>query len=160
MHWADERSWEEKFQELLRHIDDLAFRGKIVGLVGASAGASAVINAYAARPKTVTGVVVIAGKINRPQNIREHYRHNNPSFVASAYAGEKSLAGLNANRRRRILSLYGLLDEVIVKKDSKISGAHNRLSPSIGHGATIATQIIFGAPYFLHFLKNAVKSLQ
>ncbi|HVV67322.1 MAG TPA: hypothetical protein VHB72_04650 [Candidatus Saccharimonadales bacterium] len=160
MNWADERPWEQKFEEFLGHIDDLASQGKKVGLVGASAGASAVINAYKARPNEVCGTVTIAGKINRPQNIRKRYRRNNPSFVASAYAGEKSLAGLTAPQRRKILSLYGLLDEIIVKKDSKMPGAYNRLSPSIGHGITIATQIIFGAPFFIRFLKRTAKNLQ
>jgi dienelactone hydrolase len=159
MDWANSRPWKEKFQEFVAHIDDLSSQGKKIGLVGASAGASAAINAYAARGEDVIGVVTIAGKINRPQNIGARYRNNNPSFVDSAYAGEESLASLSAKQREHMLAIYGTLDEVIARRDSKISGGHNRLSLTIGHGVTIAIQIIFGAPFFLRFLKHQVKPL-
>ena len=60
--WADKEPFEPKFQRLLAKIDDLSTDGNYVSLVGVSAGASAVLNAYAER-KNLTGVVCICGKI-------------------------------------------------------------------------------------------------
>src|SRR5947209_4364524 len=60
MNWSDDEPWNSKFKRLLARIDDLTAQHKQVALAGASAGASAVINAYAARKDTVVGCVLIA----------------------------------------------------------------------------------------------------
>jgi hypothetical protein len=158
MHWGDRRPWDSKCRELLERIDTLTRQGNIVGLVGASAGASAAINAFAECP-TVVGVVCIAGMINRPDTIVRHFRQNNPSFVESAYRCQEALRKLGASRRQQILSRYALIDEVIRKENSQIPGARNRRSPSIGHFLTITTQITLGAPSFLRFLKKQADTL-
>jgi hypothetical protein len=61
---------------------------------------------------------------------------------------------LTASDRARILSRYAVLDERVTRQDSLVPGAHNRLSPTIGHVPTIAAQLILGAPSFLRFLKR------
>ncbi len=154
MKWGDKEPWAPKFDRLLGRIDELAAAGTLVGLVGASAGASAVLNAYAARQGKVIGVVCIAGKINRPEVIRQHYRDTNPAFVTSAIACQESLTALDEAARQRILSKYAWFDEVVTTKDSHLSGAHNRRSPTILHGLTIAYQLTFGARANLRFLKQ------
>jgi hypothetical protein len=159
MHWADKEAWESKFTCLLNRIDELHEQGKAVALAGASAGAGAVINAFAARQDKIVGCVLIAGKVNRPQAIGQRYRNENPSFITSAYDCEKALKTLGANARKRILSRYALIDETVYKPDSCIPGARNRLSPTISHVGTIAFQITLGAPSFIRWLKRlAVKS--
>ena len=157
MDWADDRSWKSKFKLLLGRIDDLAAAGQKVALVGASAGGSAVINTYAARQDKISGIVCIAGKVNNPETIGQRYRRRNRSFVESADQCADSLKLLNEARRKRISSRYGIFDELVPKKDSRIPGAHNRVVLSAGHGINIATQIIFGAPFFIRFLKNQAK---
>ncbi|PIZ62904.1 hypothetical protein COY17_01630 [Candidatus Saccharibacteria bacterium CG_4_10_14_0_2_um_filter_52_9] len=154
MKWADDVKWEVKFGRLLARIDELIKDDRTVGLVGASAGGSAVINAFAARKDRVVGVVLIAGKVNRPEAIGARYRQNNPSFIESAYAAPLALKTLNAKDRRRILSRYALADETVYKPDSRIPGARNRLSPTIGHAPTIGLQLIIGAPSFIRWLKR------
>jgi hypothetical protein len=154
VNWGDKGPWEPKFQRLLARIDVLTSDGKRVGLVGVSAGASAVINAYAARKDQVVGVVCIAGKINRPQHIAKHYARKNPALITSVHDCEKAIATLNSNDRSHILSRFAVLDGIVPKIDSRVSGAHNRLSPTIGHTPTIAIQITCGAPSFLQFLKS------
>jgi hypothetical protein len=52
-------------------IKELHGQDRIVSLVGASAGAGAAINAFAARKNIVNGVVCIAGKVNNPDAIGE-----------------------------------------------------------------------------------------
>jgi len=154
LNWRDDITWVVKFQKLLERIDQLTKEGKSVALVGISAGASAAINAYAARSDSLVGIVCIAGKINRPETIGSRYRQNNPSFVTSAEAAPTALARISAKDRKRILSRYAILDTVVARSDSHIPGAHNRVVPSIGHVITIATQISLGAPSFIRFLKR------
>jgi hypothetical protein len=154
MHWADKEPWAPKFRRLLKRIDELDRAGKAIALVGASAGATAVINAYAARPDKIVGCVLIAGKVNRPDAIGQRYRDENPAFITSAYDCHQALKTLDAAARRRILSRYALFDETVYRPDSRIPGAHNRTVPTIGHVPTIATQITLGAPSFIHFLKH------
>jgi pimeloyl-ACP methyl ester carboxylesterase len=154
MNWADGTDWPAKFDRLLARIDQLAASGKDVGLVAVSAGASAAMNAFAARKDVLVGVVCIAGKINRPETIGRRYADQNPAFVTSAKNCQQALASLDQADRRRILSRYALIDETVTRADSRVPGAHNRLVPSIGHFITIAMQITLGAPSFIRFLKR------
>lgn len=157
MNWAGKEAWQPKSERLLGAIDGAFAEGKTVGLVGASAGAAAVINAYAARKDKVVGCVLIAGKVNRPEAIGQRYRRDDPAFVTAAYNCAQALQTLGAQDRQRILSRYALADETVYKPDSRIPGAHNRMVPTIGHVVTIATQLIFGAPSFIRFLKKCAK---
>jgi pimeloyl-ACP methyl ester carboxylesterase len=154
MNWGDNVPWTSKLQNLLKRIDVLAAAGRPVALVAASAGASAAINAFAVRRETVTGVVCIAGKVNRPEVIGQRFRRHNPAFVESVQAAAESLQALQPADRRRILNRYAVLDTYVAKADSHIAGARNRRVPSIGHFITIATQISLGAPGFIRFLKR------
>jgi pimeloyl-ACP methyl ester carboxylesterase len=153
LNWADDVPWQTKFQSLLNRIDELGSAGRKVSLVGVSAGASAAINAYAERP-AIHGVVLIAGKVNRPAAIGRRYRQNEPSFVTSAEHAPDSLGKLSPADRRRILSRFAVLDGVVTRKDSTIPDARNRISPTIGHVLTIAVQITLGAPSFIRFLER------
>lgn len=153
MNWADNEPWQLKLERLLARIDAAVAHDRPVALVGVSAGASAVINAYALRQDVIVGCVLIAGKANRPEAVGARYRKSDPAFVTSIYDAQASLERLNAAHRRRILSLYALLDEIVPKVDSQITGAVNRRVPTIGHFFTIASQLTLGAPYFIHHVK-------
>ena len=157
MNWADDVAWKKKFNALLKRIDGLYAKGEKIALVGISAGGSAVINAYAARPNKIVGVACIAGKINQPEKIGPRYHNRNPSFVESAKNSPLSVDKLTEAQRSKILSRYGVFDPLVSKTDSRVPGARNRLSPTIGHVMTIAYQITIGAPSLLHFLKKQMK---
>ena len=156
MNWHDNEPWPKKLDKITARIDRLKSESKLVALVGASAGASAAINAYAARKDDVIGLVTIAGKINNPQSIGPRYRQNNPAFVESAYQCEQSLKKLNEADLKKVLCRYAVFDEVIARQDSVIQGAKNQMIPTLGHAITIAIQITLGAPSFIRFLKKQV----
>ncbi len=157
MNWADGAPYKLKSAALLRLIDSELAKNRQVSLVGASAGAGAVINTFAVR-KQLTGVVCIAGKIHRPEAIGASYRQKNSAFITSAYQVQSSLDSLDFDAdRRRILSRYGLIDPIVPKQDSIVPGARNQVVASIGHALTIATQLVFGAPSFIRFLKHLAK---
>jgi len=153
MNWSDNEAFAPKLERLLKLIDSLSKQAP-VGLVAASAGASAALNAWAARPQAIVGVVCIAGKINNPSTIGNSYQQKNPAFWESAQLSAKSLASLSARDRKRLLSIYGMADELVPARDSKVSGAYNRQVKTMGHAIIIATQLAYGAPRFLRFLKS------
>lgn len=158
MNWGDGKPFGPKLDGLLQLIDQLKTDDSSVSLVGASAGAGAVINAFAARKGKITGVVCICGKVNNAQTIGPGYSRNNPAFIDSANQVQPSLDQLDIDKDRpKILSRYAVIDPVVPQQDSVIAGAVNKTVPSFGHSSTIATQLLFGAPTFLHFLKNLDK---
>lgn len=153
MNWADGEAFAPKLARLLALIDKLAVNGS-VSLVAASAGAGAAINAFAARKNQIEGVVCIAGKIHYPEAIGERLIDKNPAFWESSQQVASSLNSLTAADRQRILSIRGLIDPLVPARDSRLDGAHNRVTWTFGHLITIATQLVFGAPFFLRFLKR------
>jgi pimeloyl-ACP methyl ester carboxylesterase len=158
MIWGDGESFAPKLQKLLDKIDNLHDRGHKVSLVGASAGAGAVLNTFAARKNKISGVICIAGKINNPEGIGDSYRRRSSAFVESSYQVQTSLDKLDfENDRSRIQSRYAMFDPVIPTRDSEVVGGHNKTVATIGHSATIATQLLFGAPFFIRFLKQSAK---
>lgn len=154
MYWGDKNPWAPKFKRLLTRIDELTSEGKFVGVVAASAGASAAINVFAARPNKVVGLVLIAGKVNRPDAIHPIHLTKNPAMPESVKQAVQSLRQLDSAKRRRILSRYGIFDEYVKKADSYIPGAHNKRVLTAGHFLNIAFQLVFGAPSFINFLKR------
>ncbi|MDL2342074.1 MAG: hypothetical protein QFB87_03290 [Patescibacteria group bacterium] len=153
MNWAD-GEWAPKLEKILKAIDTAVANGQDVALVGASAGGCAVVTAYAARQDVVTGVVVIAGKVNRPQTVGHGYKSKNPAFWTAINAAQPALASLGPDKRSKILSRRGLLDEVVLPSDNIIAGAVNRVTPSIGHVITIGSQLLLGASSFIKFLRK------
>jgi predicted alpha/beta hydrolase family esterase len=157
--WADGEEWDPKFDRLLGRIDSATSAGKAVGLVGASAGATAVINAFHARQNSVVGVVLISGKINRPHAISPSLTRKNAAFGPAAHRAFIALSELSKVERSRIMSRYAMIDPIVPVVDSHVPGAHNRVQLSLGHAFTIATQMFFGAPLFIRFLRKQAKSI-
>jgi pimeloyl-ACP methyl ester carboxylesterase len=156
MNWADGKPFDTKLDKIIAKIDEQHAKGRTVFLVGASAGGGAVINAFAARKDKVGGVVAISGKINNPEGIGPKYSGPNPAFVESAYMVQPSLDKLDFEHDRpRIQSRYAFFDPIVPMSDSKVIGAINKTVPSVGHATTIATQLLFGAPFFLRWLKHS-----
>src|SRR6478752_6076210 len=62
MHWYDSEPYQDKFERLLKVVDRHLEAGETVSLVGASAGASVALNAFADRQEKVNGLVGLCGK--------------------------------------------------------------------------------------------------
>jgi pimeloyl-ACP methyl ester carboxylesterase len=153
--WGDGEPFAPKLERLLKRIDELHAEGHKVSLVAASAGAGAAINAFAQRKNVLNGIVCIAGKVNSPGTIGENYRDTNPDFIESADQVQFSLDKLDFDTDRpRIMSRYAFFDPLIPKQHSEVAGGKNVMVWTIGHSVTIATQLLFGAPIFISFLKQ------
>jgi pimeloyl-ACP methyl ester carboxylesterase len=153
--WGDGEPFAPKLDRLIKRIDELHAKGHKVSLVAASAGAGAAINAFTHRKDVINGVVCIAGKVNSPGTIGESYRDMNPDFFDSANQVQFSLDNLDFDTDRpRIMSRYAFFDPLIPKQHSEVAGGKNVMVWTIGHSVTIATQLLFGAPIFISFLKQ------
>ncbi len=154
MHWRDKEAFAPKLERLLKMIDQLAANGDKVSLVGTSAGASAVLVAFAARLDKVSGVVCICGKINHPETIHPGRFVQNPAFKESLAKLQEVLPKLDGTARSRIMSIHPLADESVPPADTIIQGAHEKLVPTVGHAISIGVTLIFAAFSMMRFLKH------
>lgn len=133
MGWSDEKeTFDERFEELLQKIDTRAESEKVV-VVGASAGASAAISAYAKRNKKVEGIVSICGELRGSKDVPSLAFHANPQFKASLELMEQIIPSLTAVDRKRILTLRPRLDTVVQPDEAWLDGAVNEQMPVWGH---------------------------
>lgn len=152
--WAGSEAWKPKFQKLLAKIDKYANQGHQVSLVGASAGASAVLNAYMARADKIAGLVYICAKINGPETVGEKVYRENPAFKTSLYELQGNLARLTAADKRKMLSLYSPADKTLPHAATVVPDVMERQLPRLGHGKAILYSLSFGAGTTIRFLKS------
>lgn len=152
--WSDKEDFEPKLARLLRKIDALKKKGKPVSLVGVSAGAGAVLNAFALRKDAITGVVCIGGKINNPQSINHKVYEINPAFKQSLMLLQKNLKKLNQAERKRIMSIHPLEDKQVPPADTLIRGATEKTVPVTGHIKGIFYTVMFRGRMIGTFLKK------
>jgi pimeloyl-ACP methyl ester carboxylesterase len=154
MPWLGPESYEVKFQRLLGEIDKHAAKGHDVALIGASAGASAVLNAYVAQPDKIKGVVLLCAKVNYPETVSQKTYARNPAFKESLEQLQTNLTKLTVRQKERILSYYSPADGTIPYEGSIIPGVQDRRLPALKHGRAIIYGITFGAPGFIRYLKQ------
>lgn len=153
MHWSDQRSFAAKLEAFLAAIDYELNQGHRVSLVGASAGASAVINAFAARKDRLHRVVCISGKLHNPESIA-HTFASHPSFAESLAFLPANIERLHSTDRSRILSLHPWRDSMVPVPDTRIDGANEGTLPIIGHVLSIAYAITIGSARIAKYLKS------
>lgn len=154
MRWASDEPYENKQRRLLRLIDRLHGEGKQVSLVGASAGASAAVNAFAARPETIAGIVCICGKLAHPETISAETYRRNPPFERSMELLPANLERLGPAGRSRILSLKPLADESVPPADTYVADARTGTLPMYGHVTGIAYALTLGSGRIIRFLRR------
>lgn len=154
MHWNDKEAFAPKLERLLQMIDSLAQNGDKVSLVGASAGASVVLAAYAARQDKVAGVACISGKINHPETVSPAHFIENPAFQESLAELQRILPKLGQGARARIMSIRPLRDGSVAPADTIIPGAREEIIPTAGHAFSIVMALTFCAYPMLKFLKR------
>lgn len=154
MPWAGDEAYQAKKARLVARIDSYAAAGHTVSLVGASAGASAVINAYVQRKDIIQSLICIAGKINGPETVSAATYSRNPAFKTSMDELQRSLAQLNDRDRAKLLSLYSEGDTSVPHEATVIPGVEERTLPRLGHGKAIIYSLTVGAPIIISYLKR------
>ena len=151
--WSKKEGFRLKLNRLIQKIDEFSELEENVYLVGVSAGASAVINAYSVR-KNVKGIVCICGKINNPQTVNEQRFIDNPAFKESLYGVQKSLRGLSALELQRIMSIHPLEDRTVPPKDTLIPGAREYTVHTKGHVPSIYYCLFFKGRMISEFFRS------
>ncbi len=154
MPWLGEGAFQPKLQDLLDQIDTYHGRDYKVSLIGASAGASAVLHAYVQRRDKINGLVYICGKINRPETVSDRTYGENPAFKESLYTLSGTLKQLAAEDKRQMLSVYSPADTTVTYRDTIIPGIPEKSLPALRHGVAIIYAITFGALGLIRFLKQ------
>jgi len=154
MWWATGKALEPKLKRLLDKVDELVAAGHEVSLVGSSAGASAVLLAFAQRHSHISGVVCICGKIQHPETINPMYFKVNPAFKTALEELQDVLPTLAPAVRYRIMSIHPLRDDQVPPADTIIRGAREKTIWTSGHVFSIAVALTLFAPSIMRFLKR------
>lgn len=152
--WAGSEPYEVKFKRLLADIDVHLYKGHTVSLIGASAGATAVLQAYALRQDKIHAVALVCGKVNRPKAVSSYTYGANPAFQTSMSRVGASVESLNETAKARIVSFYSAVDRTVPPADSKIPGVEEVRLPDLSHSRAIAYSITLGAPRVIRELKK------
>jgi len=154
MPWAGEGAFEPKIVRLISRVDAYVQQGYKVSLVGASAGASAVLNAYVQRREEVRGVVYICGKINYPDTVSAQTYAQNQAFKTSMQQLQNNLSLLTDADKRKLTSFYSSADTTVPYTDTVIEGVLEQKLPLLGHMWSILYAISVGSGKLLQTLKK------
>ncbi len=158
MPWAGSEDYQPKLQRLLDQIDGYIAKGHQVSLVGASAGASAVLNAYVERKDKITGVNYICAKINGPETVSDKLYAKNPAFRASIYNLQDNLKKLTPADKVKMHSFYSPGDGYVPYEATTVPGVEESKLRSLRHGRAIVYSLTFGARQLLAPLKELAKN--
>jgi predicted alpha/beta hydrolase family esterase len=137
--WQSTGSWEDKLGRLVKQIDDISRQGMQVSLVGESAGASAVMQAFRLRSTKIRAIVLLCGKSQYPESVAPRLYERNPVLREAITGSAKVVNSLTPEERSKILNLHPIFDPVVPIRETRIIGVKASIMPIIGH----ATSIIF-----------------
>lgn len=155
MPWAGSGKYEPKLSKLLDHIDKYLNQGHHVSLVGASAGASAVINAYTERNDKIESVALICAKINAPETVSEHTYKTNPAFKTSMYTLQDNLNKLKSEDKVKITNFYTPTDKTVPYSATTYPGIKEVKLPNLRHGQAIIYSLSIGSRRLIKNLRRA-----
>jgi predicted peptidase len=158
INWNSSESFESKLGQIIKIVDELSSQNHTISLVGASAGASMAMNIYSARKGKISAVVLICGKINRPETLGVNYKTQNPALLDSVTASAKNAKNLNDQDKAKMLTILPIFDEIVAKSDGVIPGVKNKTLFSVTHGPSIGLALTLYKQIAINFIKS--KSVQ
>ncbi len=154
MPWAGDGAYEPKLQRLLDKIDHHKAQRHKVSLVGASAGASAVLNAYVERRDDIAGVVYICAKINAPETVSDKLYAKNPAFKTALYCLQDNLKKFTVADKAKMHSFYSPGDHYVPHEATIVGGVAESKLPPLRHGVAVIYSLTFGTHKLLRILKS------
>lgn len=151
--WAGNTPFDEKLKKLHSRVKALSQVGT-VSLVGASAGATAVINEFSFGQNDIHRMVCIAGKLKNFDTITDQTYAHNPNFRRSIELVPESLQKLSDTDRGNILTLVPASDNIVPVQDAVIDGVESREIPVQGHAFAIGYALTIGSKLIADFLNN------
>jgi len=136
------------------YIDGLVAAGEQVSLLGTSAGASAVLNAFFARREDIRGVVSVCGRLRAGEGVYPtlDQSRNRRLFKPSVLCCEEGIRGLTAADTGKILTISPLFDELVPVSTMTIAGATNRRIVAVEHMMGIYLALSVYARMIVDFL--------
>lgn len=153
--WANNGPFELKLKAVVDKIDFLSSQGFLVSLVGVSAGASAALNAYAARKGKISSVVFISGKILDPKGVNPRYFKLNPAFKESLYLSDTNTGKLSNEDKQKMLYIHALSDSTVPPYSNKPDGVRSKTVAVFGHILGIFVALTFYSRVITDFIKSA-----
>lgn len=154
MPWRGNEDYEPKAQRLRELINDFLGQGHTVSLIGASAGASAVLNIYIERPDKIRGVALICPKINHPETVRQATYAANPAFKTSLEILNQNLIKYSVASKSLTTTYFSRKDGLIPYDDIHIPGVRERALPGLKHGYAIFYALTLGSFSIISRLKR------
>lgn len=133
----------QKYQRVLSETEAyIKIKNGKFCVVGASAGGSMAINIF--ETLRMDGAVTIAGKLLTPETIGPSYHASAPALRESVTSSQEFIHLLTGSRKKSILTISPLIDEVVSKNDMKITGSKNVTLKIPGHVFAIGYMLLFG----------------
>ena len=154
--WHDGESFKPKLKRLINFINDFLNKGDIVSLVGASAGGSVALNVLIEQPK-INAVVNLCGRLRAGKNVSPTLKvasKNSSSFRESVMLFESREPKMTKHLRQKVLTLTPIWDEIVPKPTVFLSGATNKILPSVEHMLSGFLGMTFFSPMMMSFIKN------
>lgn len=149
--WADESEFDPRLDALCERIMEIRGEGRQVALIGASAGASAVVGALARLEPEISAAVIICGKVHRPQIVPDFILEANEVFDDALDDTQSALEELSDEAHYKMVSLRSAFDAIVPPRDSIIPDARNVRMPIIGHIAGIGYALLRYGRYIVRF---------
>lgn len=153
---SGEKHFEPKLKKLINLIDRLSRSGR-VSLVGASAGGSAVLNAFIRRKDKIGRVVTVCSMLRRgtERGFRsfETRSASSSAFRESLLMLEKEEPKITRGDRKKIMAIRALFDELVPGNTAYVKGATNKQIKSVEHVFSIWMALSFYKP-LIDFLRE------
>lgn len=137
-----------------RYIDGLVATGAQVSLLGTSAGASAVLNAFFARRDDIRSVVSVCGRLRAGDGVYPSLdqSRNRLLFKPSVLRCDEGISRLTPADKAKILTIRPLFDELVPVTTMTIAGATNRRILAVEHMVGIYLALSVYARLIVDFL--------
>lgn len=146
--------FEDRFKVFLNKVDEIIENGNKVSLIGSSAGASVVINAYCLRKDRINKVISVCGRLKDVNVKQRFYYPKNPLtvFKESIALCEKNLLSLTQDDKKKILYFKPLFDDVVPVRTMIINGANYKRLFSFQHGINISFALTLMSEKIISFI--------
>lgn len=159
MFWRNGEPFLPKLERLLATIDENSLNGDKVSLIGCSAGASVVLNAFCERKNQINKVISICGRLSvgNQKGLRslQTRAKSSPAFEQSVKLFESRQELLSDDDKKRIMTVTAKFgDELVPANTSMLSGASNIIIPTIEHTISIYSSLTLFSNRLISFLSN------
>jgi hypothetical protein len=143
MYWTVDEPWEDKLARLVTLIDQRHAEGKLVTIIGESAGATAVINALFISTDKLHNAILLCGKSQYPERVGASIYRRNPAFKEALTDSHAIVQRLTKKQKAMLINMRPLFDQTVPVGETKIPGVRNIVIPSAFHAVSIVFAMTF-----------------